>query len=44
MDSQVETLFIFTDNCSAQNKNNALVQYLYTLARDRVQDRVQEVS
>lgn len=32
MDSQVETVFIFTDNCSAQNKNNALVQYLYTLA------------
>lgn len=32
MDSQVETVFTFTDNCSAQNKNNALVQYLYRLA------------
>jgi hypothetical protein len=30
--SQVETVLIFTDNCSAQNKNYALVQYLYTLA------------
>jgi len=25
MDSQVEIVFIFTDNCSAQNKNHALV-------------------
>ncbi|KAE9534103.1 hypothetical protein AGLY_008839 [Aphis glycines] len=36
MDSQVETVFIFTDNCSAQNKNNALVQYLYTLAMGNI--------
>jgi len=36
MDSQVETVFIFTDNCSAPNKNNALVQYLYTLAMGNI--------
>lgn len=36
MDSQVETVFIFTDNCSAQNKNNALMQYLYTLVTENL--------
>lgn len=31
MDRQGDTVYIFTDNCSSQNKNYALVQYLYTI-------------
>lgn len=26
----VKTLYLFSDNCSSQNKNNALIQYLYS--------------
>lgn len=32
MDKNVETVYLFSDNCSAQNKNFGLTQYLYTLA------------
>ncbi|KAL5246209.1 hypothetical protein ACI65C_013617 [Semiaphis heraclei] len=32
MDKSVETEYLFSDNCSAQNKNFGLTQYLYTLA------------
>lgn len=27
----VETLYLFVDNCSSQNKNNAIIQYLYNI-------------
>lgn len=27
----VETLYLFADNCSSQNKNNAIIQYLYSI-------------
>jgi len=30
MDRTVENVYIFSDNCSSQNKNFALTQYLYT--------------
>ncbi|KAL4154023.1 hypothetical protein QTP88_001856 [Uroleucon formosanum] len=29
----VKTLYLFSDNCSSQNKNNALIQYLYSVIR-----------
>lgn len=29
------SLYIFSDNCSAQNKNNVIVQYLYTLVKTK---------
>jgi len=32
MDKSVETVYLFSDNCSAQNKNFGLTQYFYTLA------------
>lgn len=31
--SSVKELYLFSDNCSAQNKNMALMQYLYTLVK-----------
>ncbi|XP_025192024.1 LOW QUALITY PROTEIN: uncharacterized protein LOC112592227 [Melanaphis sacchari] len=31
----VKHLYIFTDNCSSQNKNNALFQYLYTVVQSK---------
>lgn len=31
MDRTVENVYIFSDNCSSQNKNYALTQYLYTV-------------
>lgn len=31
LDKNVEIVYIFSDNCSAQNKNHSMVQYLYTL-------------
>ncbi|KAE9543402.1 hypothetical protein AGLY_002202 [Aphis glycines] len=27
----VETLYLFADNCSSQNKNNAIIQYVYNI-------------
>lgn len=30
LDAKIKELYIFTDNCGAQNKNNVLVQYLYS--------------
>jgi len=27
----VKALYIFADNCSSKNKNNALIQYIYTI-------------
>lgn len=30
--STVTTLYLYSDNCSSQNKNQVLAQYLYTLA------------
>jgi len=27
----VETLYLFADNCSSQNKNNAIIEYLYNI-------------
>jgi hypothetical protein len=27
----VETLYLFADNCSSQNKNNTIIQYLYNI-------------
>jgi len=29
----VKTLYLFSDNCSSQNKNNAIIQYLYSVIR-----------
>lgn len=29
----VKNLYLFSDNCSSQNKNNAIIQYLYSVAR-----------
>lgn len=31
----VKNTYIFTDNCSSQNKNNALFQYLYTVVQSK---------
>lgn len=36
MDNLVDTVYIITDNCSSQNKNYALVQYLYTLVTENL--------
>lgn len=33
VDENVKTMYIFSDNCAAQNKNYALIQYLYTLVK-----------
>lgn len=33
IDKEVKILYLFSDNCGAQNKNSTLVQYLYTLVR-----------
>lgn len=35
LDRGVDTVYIFSDNCSAQNKNHCLVQYLYTVAKKK---------
>ncbi|CAI6374473.1 unnamed protein product [Macrosiphum euphorbiae] len=35
LDQGVETIYMFSDNCSAQNKNHFLVQYLYTVAKTK---------
>ncbi|XP_057662606.1 uncharacterized protein LOC130897743 [Diorhabda carinulata] len=35
MSKDVKTLYIFSDNCAAQNKNGSLVQYLFTLAQTK---------
>lgn len=40
MDRSVKILYVFSDNCGAQNKNNALVQYLYTLIRKGRVDKI----
>lgn len=32
MSRSVETVYLFSDNCSSQNKNFALTQFLYTIA------------
>lgn len=33
LDKNVDTLFLFSDNCSAQNKNHTMVQFLFTLVK-----------
>lgn len=33
LSSGVKKMYIFTDNCSSQNKNKALFQYLYTIVK-----------
>lgn len=40
LDKDVKTLYIFSDNCGAQNKNKSLMQYLYTLVRN---DRFEKI-
>lgn len=32
----VKNIYIFTDNCSSQNKNNSLFQYLYTVIQSKM--------
>lgn len=34
----IKKIYIFTDNCSAQNKNNALFQYLNTIVKFKMFD------
>lgn len=34
LDKTVKTLYIFTDNCAGQNKNNLVVQYLLTVIKN----------
>lgn len=29
----VKTLYLFSDNCSSQNKNNAIIKYFYSVVR-----------
>lgn len=38
LSSGVKKLYIFTDNCSSQNKNKALFQYLYTIIKSSLFD------
>lgn len=33
LDRQVNTIYLFSDNCSAQNKNHTLTQFLYTVVK-----------
>lgn len=33
IDKEVKTVYLFSDNCGAQNKNHALIDYLYTLIK-----------
>lgn len=33
LDKHIKTLYLFADNCSSQNKNNALVQYIYSIVQ-----------
>lgn len=35
IDKNVKTLYLFSDNCSSQNKNYALVQYLYSIIQTK---------
>lgn len=32
----LKKIYIFSDNCSGQNKNNALFQYLYSIAKSKL--------
>lgn len=32
----VKKIYLFSDNCSGQNKNNALFQYLYTVLKSKL--------
>lgn len=36
MDRSVKTVYLFSDNCSAQNKNFALTQFLYTITTNKI--------
>lgn len=31
LDKSIKTLYFYADNCSSQNKNNVLVQYVYSI-------------
>jgi len=33
LDKNIKTLYLFADNCSSQNKNNALLQYIYSIVQ-----------
>ena len=32
--AEVDTLYLFSDSCSGQNKNSTVIQYLYSLVRN----------
>ncbi|KAL5241699.1 hypothetical protein ACI65C_013355 [Semiaphis heraclei] len=36
LDRQVTTIYLFSDNCSAQNKNHTLTQFLYTVVNTKM--------
>jgi hypothetical protein len=36
MNRSVKTVHLFSDNCSAQNKNFALTQFLYTITTNKI--------
>lgn len=36
LDRQVDTVYLFSDNCSSQNKNHCLTQFLYTIAKTQM--------
>lgn len=36
LDRQVTTIYLFSDNCSPQNKNHTLTQFLYTVVNTKM--------